>query len=73
MPSTDLFEDKNSGVSDKVESGDESHSEDKAICCKEGCKHEGGHEWKLSSNFYWLRCDIQSCKGWYDYHCAYIL
>ena len=46
---TDLVEEQNSGVSnnkDKVKSGDESDDEDKAICCKEGCKHKVEHERK---------------------------
>ena len=71
---TDLIKGRvNSGVSndeDKVECEDESDDEDNAICCKEGCKHEGGHEGKPSSDFLWLRCDIQSCKRWYHYHCV---
>ena len=28
-----------------------SDDENKATCCKEGSKHEGGHEGKPSSNF----------------------
>ena len=53
---TDLVEDENSDVSnnkDQVESKDESDDEDKAICCKEGRKHEGGYEREPSSNFNW--------------------
>ena len=49
-----LVEEENSGVSnnkDKVESEDENDDVDKAICCKEGCKHESRHEGKPSSNF----------------------
>ena len=50
------MEDENSDVSNnknQVESKDESDDEDKAICCKEGRKHEGGYEREPSSNFYW--------------------
>ena len=70
---TDLVEDENSDVSnnkDQVESKDESDDEDKAIWCKEGRKHEGRHEREPSSNFYWLRCDIESCKTWYHDFCV---
>ena len=52
-----------------MESEDESDDEDRAICCKEGCKHKDGPGGKPSGNFYWLRYDIQSCKRWYhDVH-----
>ena len=61
---TDLVEDENCDVSNNknlVESKDE----DKAIWCKEGRKHEGGHEGKPFSDLYWLRCDIKSWRTWY--------
>ena len=50
---TDLVEDERSDVSNnkgQVESKDESDDEDKAIRCKVGRKHEGGHEREQSSN-----------------------
>ena len=65
----DLVVDENSDISnnkDQVESEDESDDE-------EGRKHEGGHGKKPSSNFYWLRCDIQSCKRWYHDVCVDVL
>ena len=68
--------DENSDVSsnkDQVEFEDEGDDEDKAICCKVGRKHEGGHGGKPSSNFYWLRCDIQSCKKRYHDVCVDVL
>ena len=36
-------------------------------------KHEGGHGGKRISNFYQLRCDIQSCKRWYLDVCVDVL
>ena len=68
------IEDENSDVNvsdneDREESEDESDDEDKAACSMEGCKHEG----KPSSNFNWLKCDIQNCKRWYHDVCVDVL